>query len=287
MIHDYDVACQLLLQVNFISHIYYQVPTITTLTQDEFTKTLMVFLSVTSQMTPAQKPSTKTSRASSRRWGAINRLIPVKSNKVAGTHHGKSERNSIKKKKIRALISTEGRSLLLVHYSGHSWVGGRNEPMLDLGAKAKLICWSRLLRYEPIDILVILDSCYSFLATRAQPAERVVEVVAAVKASDTTLKDTARTVSFSSRLANYLARCQENGPISIDFAAAIAAISASRKPTHEIVFGDTSIGVQLGSLPQDRTALSPLQAVLQHYAIVQIHLADVFDEVCHKAFQMD
>lgn len=98
MIHDYDVACQLLLQVNFISHIYYQVPTITTLTQDEFTKTLMVFLSVTSQMTPAQKPSTKTSRASSRRWGAINRLIPVKSNKVAGTHHGKSERNSIKKK---------------------------------------------------------------------------------------------------------------------------------------------------------------------------------------------
>lgn len=39
---------------------------------------------------------------------------------------------------------------------------------------------------------MLLDSCYSCLATRAQPVERVVEVVAAVKAKGTALgEDTA------------------------------------------------------------------------------------------------
>lgn len=74
--------------------------------------------------------------------------------------------------------------------------------MLGPETQVKPICWSRFVweitdplyleGYEPIDILVLLDSSYSCLATRAKPAERVVEVVAAVKAKSTALgEDTA------------------------------------------------------------------------------------------------
>lgn len=146
---------------------------------------------------------------------------------------------------------------------------------------------TKALNHQPRFYSKIDGLSFRYEATRAQPAERVVEVLAAVKAKDTVLgEDTAQHESFSSKLVNYLARCKEHVPNSIDFAVAIAAISAespSRKPTHEIVFGDTSIGAQLGSLPQDRTATSPSQAVLQYYAVVQVHLADVFnDENCQK-----
>lgn len=50
---------------------------------------------------------------------------------------------------------------------------------------------------EPIDMLVILDSCYSCGATRAQPAERVFEMVAAVKSERYCVEKTRSVTSLS------------------------------------------------------------------------------------------
>lgn len=87
--------------------------------------------------------------------------------------------------------------------------------------------------------------------------------VAATTKDTASGEDTPQHEPFSSKLASYLTRWKEHGPISIDFTAAIMAIlaeSTSRKPTYEIVFGDTLIGIQLGSLSQDISASSPSQA---------------------------
>lgn len=128
------------------------------------------------------------------------------------------------------------------------------------GHRSKAISWPELVRNatnqktiednDLLDVLFIIDSCYSGCATRKlkDATERIVEVVAAVNSSGTALgndpsnpRTQART--FTSKLADYIAHLKGQNADSIDFSVAIAKLVAESPlkkptvPTHELLMG--------------------------------------------------
>lgn len=193
---------------------------------------------------------------------------------------------------IDDLLDADGRSLLIIHYAGHgSKIHG--DLMFTGGdqGRSKSICWTELLRNattrtglddnDPIDIFFILDSCFSGLATRKKDVtKRIVEVVAAVNATGTALGNDpnnpriqART--FTSKIADYLARMKGKNVDSVDFTSAIAALvkdSPEKKPTHKILMGRHGIRVNLTSRPQASSS-RPTVERKEMQALVRVHLA--------------
>src|SRR5947207_9180916 len=101
---------------------------------------------------------------------------------------------------LDAAIQSPGRSIVLVHYAGH----GKIDRNGDLVFQANFKSHQRSFRFRntfldivsenspfsesnpSVDVVFILDSCYSGRATRAATnVSRVVEVLAAVKAEET------------------------------------------------------------------------------------------------------
>lgn len=91
--------------------------------------------------------------------------------------------------KIRVLVSTEEVVVTpSLFWPKLAW--GKTEPMLG-PETSKAICLSRFISeiteslylegYEPIEILLVLDSYYSCLVTHAKPTERIAEVVAGLR----------------------------------------------------------------------------------------------------------
>ena len=173
------------------------------------------------------------------------------------------------RKKIDDLLDLDGRSLLLVHYAGHGTVVNGELMFTAGGHRSKAISWPELVRNttsrksiednDPLDVLFIIDSCYSSTATRKpkDATERVVEVVAAVNSSGTALENDpsnprTQTRTFTSKLADYIALLKGQNVDSIDFSVAIAKLveeSPLKKPTHKILKSAESIKVNLGARP--------------------------------------
>ncbi|KAL1855091.1 hypothetical protein Plec18170_004507 [Paecilomyces lecythidis] len=105
-----------------------------------------------------------------------------------------------------------------------------------------------------IDVVIVLDCCYSCLAPKAaQPVSRSVEILAAADANARGAHVPGERVSFSAELAAKVAQLKETGRQTIDMAELIAIVRAEspeRKPTHTMPLGISSACLPFpGSVP--------------------------------------
>lgn len=170
---------------------------------------------------------------------------------------------------LDVISASEGHSLLLVHYAGH---GGLNvKGSLSFYARVPAvrsfdytkIIHSTLIspivsvekKLERVDVVIILDSCFSGNATRATPlTERTVELIAAVSADQLALgnsSDSARTVArtFTARLAGEVAIRRGREEKSVLLSEVIETLrshsNAERLPLFQTVAGSKSIRIPL------------------------------------------
>lgn len=155
-------------------------------------------------------------------------------------------------------------------------------------SKGKHVSWARILNQvtdptmikddAPLDVVFIIDSCYSGLATRKnQSAKRIIEVIAAVNASGTTLGNNPMSPrkqarKFTSKIADQFALLKGKKADSIDFAttaAILAAESPVKKPTYTLIMGTTNICVSPSS---DTNMPAPGPSAKEFSALVKVHL---------------
>ncbi|KAL1884485.1 hypothetical protein Plec18167_002075 [Paecilomyces lecythidis] len=171
----------------------------------------------------------------------------------------------------------QGRSVCFIHYAGHGTIGPNDELLFTSASGNKSInsnwlidgCATDLmLPYDAaVDVIVILDCCYSYLATKGtQPVSRSVDILAAVDANAPGAFVPGQRVSFSAKLATKVAQLKGAGPQTIDMAELITILRAEspqRKPTHAVPLGVSSARLPFpGSAPGARPAGPPaLRAV--------------------------
>lgn len=170
---------------------------------------------------------------------------------------------------LDVISACEGRSLLLLHYAGH---GGLN-------AKGDLTFYARVpgvrsfdyirvidrtlvtpslsveKKLERIDIVIILDSCFSGNAIRATPlAERTVELIAAVSADQRAFGNPSNSARFLNRtftasLAGEVAIRRGREEKSLVLSDVIANLrshsNAERLPVFQTVAGSKAIRIPL------------------------------------------
>ena len=130
-----------------------------------------------------------------------------------------------------------------------------------------------------VDVVFILDSCYSGKATRAVGGPgRIVEVLAAVEADQTAFRNSPEEVrtqyrTFTSKIADYVSRKRGKGE-TVELAEMIACLrqeSPTKKPVHAILLGPNSI--RLG-FPGSRNLSVAPSANFAHRVVFSVHVAD-------------
>jgi hypothetical protein len=98
---------------------------------------------------------------------------------------------------------------------------------------------------SPVDVVFILDCCYSFLATKAaKPVGRIVEILAAVDANTPGAFIPGQRVSFTGKLATKAAFLKGQGYQSVELAETMSFIRAEspvKKPSHTVTIGNSSV----------------------------------------------
>ncbi|MCJ1397564.1 hypothetical protein MMC11_000758 [Xylographa trunciseda] len=165
----------------------------------------------------------------------------------------------------------DGRKILLVHYAGHTSTDSNGELLFlpTLGAEKPALYMRTLyslcedhLGFELMDVVMILDSCYSGTAIRGIPtSDRSVEIIASVGTDgtdQTALGNTsyaARTqnTTFTSRLVDQVALRVGRGILAINFAEIIGGLrrtsQSDRTPQYSLQRGKVGIRIALPSLP--------------------------------------
>lgn len=170
--------------------------------------------------------------------------------------------------------ASNGRCIIFFHYAGHG-IQGHNDTLLFTSASGlKSFNAGRLFSdvdsdsvilddNSPVDVVFILDCCYSFLATKAaKPVGRIVEILAAVDANTPGAFIPGQRVSFTAKLATKAASLKGQGYQSIELAEIMSFIRAElpiKKPSHTVRIGNSS--VRYGFLGRCQTKLLK---VLQH-----------------------
>ena len=172
-----------------------------------------------------------------------------------------------------------GRSIVFVHYAGHGtlidgslFIGNSSQKILSVERVffGDLIDGS-LSMDDSVDVVFILDCCYSYATTRVvTPVSRVVEVLAATSENTPAANPASVRASFSGELANELARRKGRGDASVELAEAIEALrgrASKIKPTHCLRLGSNSIRLcfpdasENSHLPQMPPSLSAVFSV--------------------------
>ena len=174
--------------------------------------------------------------------------------------------------------STSGRSLIIFHYAGHGIPGpdgtlqlcttptmGRHSRYFnDRAFFSEIDRSSFLLRDDSeVDVVLLFDCCYSFLATRAvNSSGRVVEVLAAVDAKSKTANIPGQRVSFTGKLATKVAWLRGRGKDHIDLAELVALLrvedSPAKRPSHTLRVGLSSVRLRFpASTTSTPTASAP------------------------------
>ncbi|GAD96158.1 conserved hypothetical protein [Paecilomyces variotii No. 5] len=95
-----------------------------------------------------------------------------------------------------------------------------------------------------VDMVFILDCCYSYLETKyIQPVSRSVDILAAADANAPGVCVLGERVSFSAKLAAKVAQVRETGHETINMAELVAILRAEspqQKPTHAVPVGVSS-----------------------------------------------
>ena len=167
------------------------------------------------------------------------------------------------------ISACEGRSLLLLHYAGHGGLNANGD--LTFYARVpgvRAFDYVRIIdrtlvtpslsvekKLERIDVVIILDSCFSGNAIRATPlAERTVELLAAVSADQRAFgkpSDSARILNrtFTARLAGEVAIRRGREEKSLVLSDVIANLrshsNAERLPLFQTVAGSKAIRIPL------------------------------------------
>lgn len=173
--------------------------------------------------------------------------------------------------KIRALVrqavESNERVLLLIHYAGHGFE--TNGALLFTDSQGRKIAhWERdfvqcvdLEELAKVDVLFILDSCYSYLGTRQYiSTTRVVEVLAAVNGNTKFAFDAGNTASFTGKLLNELKARKRAGANSVDLAELISTIrekSPQKKRVHGLLVGNHSLRLAFPGHESEFTTIPP------------------------------
>ncbi|KAJ9245641.1 hypothetical protein DTO169E5_360 [Paecilomyces variotii] len=168
--------------------------------------------------------------------------------------------------KISAIISkastAPGRSLVLIHYAGHGGASDSNELILN-STSGKKIAASRLVSLlvdetvlpfdAPLDIILIFDCCFSFLATRnPSPKSRIVEILTAGDDRDPIAFSAGTQLSFTSKVLVEVRKRAQNGEKFIEVADLIDTLRKSspvKTPSYAAKVGMGSITLPLAQIP--------------------------------------
>ena len=203
--------------------------------------------------------------------------------------------------KIRQLFATAksdtiGRTLVIIHYAGHGMEHGGKFHLVDRRVDATTCDAMRFMldlasneEYDlrdatNVDILFVLDCCYSFMATREPSTSgRIVEIMAA------TDKDNPRTVTppahtFTNKILGEVSRRRRDGHKYIEIANLLESLRAQGtgviSPTHCLKMGAASICIPLTGL----TTVDPATIPPSLRAVFRVHLADNMSRVDVERF---
>ncbi|KAE8309422.1 hypothetical protein BDV41DRAFT_431237 [Aspergillus transmontanensis] len=161
--------------------------------------------------------------------------------------------------KIRALIlqamGMTRRTIIFIHYAGHglNWnedlhfcdASGRKHFNVDSNILSLVNSASPITDAHNIDVVLIFDSCYSYLATRGFTGEsRVVEILAAVDEKSKLAFSPGVRASFTGKLYAEILRRKQLGTKDIELADLIAHLrkeSPVKKPSYRLLVGGNSL----------------------------------------------
>ncbi|MCJ1379355.1 hypothetical protein MMC17_002456 [Xylographa soralifera] len=162
----------------------------------------------------------------------------------------------------------EGKKLLMVHYGGHATVNINGELLfVPVPDATKPVPYLRTLHslcekhsgFEMVDVIIILDSCYSATAIHGMLSDdRSVEILASVGTEQRALGNLSYAVrtqnkTFTRRLAEQIALRVARAEPSINFAAIIAELrrtsNEQRRPEYSLQRGKVGIRIALPSKP--------------------------------------
>ena len=180
------------------------------------------------------------------------------------------------------VVDSGGRAIVFFHYAGHS-AQGVNGLQFTSPSSSKAINFCNILGVvgaksdlddnTPIDVVFILDCCYSFTFTKsAKPIGRVVEILAAV---DSITPD--KRMSFTRKLAEQVAFLKNQHHQSIELAELVATLRANsllEKPAHAIIVGSSSVRLYFSGIIEPQLAPQSLYCTLQ--AIFKVHIDGSF-----------
>lgn len=169
----------------------------------------------------------------------------------------------------KKLDMEEDRKLIIFHYAGHAKLNDSGDLYLvsSLNSKAFLdfsrefgIFWTDEVVLDRVDVIIILDCCYSVTSARGSPkADRTVEIVSAMGMSQKALGNPSTVAriqnrTFTSRLADEIAKTIGNPEkSSFCFAEIVAQIRGTSRlecvPEYALKLGGPSIRL---SIPRPR-----------------------------------
>lgn len=126
---------------------------------------------------------------------------------------------------------------------------------------------------DSVDVIFILDCCWSHLATRsADHRERVTEAVAATDFQDPTANIPGSRVSLTARLSAAIAKAVSRKYEHIEFVELVRDLRAEdtpKKPTHGLLAGTRSIRLKLPGSHAPFALRGP--ATLRAYFSIRVH----------------
>ncbi|PYI23453.1 hypothetical protein BO99DRAFT_179860 [Aspergillus violaceofuscus CBS 115571] len=168
-------------------------------------------------------------------------------------------------------------NLLIFHYAGHGMMKHGSFCFVETKLAKRLInadnCLLNILKDSSIiadsdhfDVLLILDCCFSHVATRAPAVpRRVLEVLAATSTQTPTAKYPPNH-TFTAKIAEEIAHRKRAGHKHVEFADIFQTLklrSGKVKPTHELLVGVASVLLPLnGQQTIDPTLIPPNLTVL-------------------------
>lgn len=181
-----------------------------------------------------------------------------------------------------------GDSVVMLHYSGHGRENMLGELEL-LNLTGKVIPADRLLQDiqtdriipldETVDVIIILDCCFSFLASRtARQQHRRVDILCANERRDPVALGAGTSCSFTSKLLVEARSRAQNGDVTVELSNLIETLrekSPRKKPTYAARLGLGSIILPLVPTIPSVASRPPAPGLL---ATFSMHVSDNFTE---------
>ncbi|KAE8158374.1 hypothetical protein BDV40DRAFT_307889 [Aspergillus tamarii] len=202
----------------------------------------------------------------------------------------------IRKLFATARSHTTRRTLIIIHYAGHGMELRGQFHFVDRSVNGKTCNAMRFMldlatqeEYDlrdagNVDVLFVLDCCYSFMVTReASTSGRIVEIMSAT-ASDNPRTVTPPANTFTNKILGEVSRRHRDGHKYIEIANLVERLRAQGtgviSPTHCLKIGAASVCVPLtGLTTADPTTITPSLR-----AVFRVEIADNMTKVDVERF---